>query len=524
MVLSHFEPMFRTAERILERTDAWLGINSWSARGRTIAYCALLIVGLAIAEQLHLRRLAGFGRVRGPPLAIPFIGGIVSMVLAPYTFWERQRRLNPSGVSWNSLAGYFMLFVTETDLCRYVLSENGPHAFQMILHPNGWKILGRNNIAFKWGEEHKRLRQSFLRLFTPKALGVYVSIQERLIREHLHSWLSESERSADGYSPAFEVRPRVRDLNLRTSQTVFIGPYLCERDRFCEDYLRITQGFLSFPLALPGTGLWRAIQARKRVLRTLTDCVRQAKERLRKDPDAEPLCLLDFWTLSVLDEVAEATREGAAPPKYSEDHEMADSILDFLFASQDASTASLVWTTVLVAERPDVLARIREEQQRLRPHDEPITYELLERMAYTRAVILEVLRFRPPPVMVPQIASRRIALPDGYVIPEGALVVPSLWSACMQGFSSPELFDPDRMLPPRQEDQTCRKHFMTFGCGPHMCVGRNYAINHLMCYLAVLATTVDWTRVRTAHSDEIIYLPTIYPADSVIRARWRESM
>jgi cytochrome P450 family 710 subfamily A protein len=443
------------------------------------------------------------------------------MVLEPYVFWEQQRRLNPSGLSWNSLAGYFMLFVTQTDLCRYVLSENGPHAFQMILHPNGWKILGRNNIAFKWGEEHKRLRQSFLRLFTPKALGVYVGIQERLIREHLCSWLL-AQRCPDGYTAAFEIRTRLRDLNLRTSQTVFVGPYLRDRDRFCADYLLITQGFLSFPLSLPGTGLWRAIQARKRVLRALADCVRQAKERLRKDPDAEPRCLLDFWTLSVLEEVAEARREHRAAPKYSADHEMADSILDFLFAAQDASTASLVWTTVLVAERPDVLCRVREEQERLRPHGEAITHELLEQMVYTRAVILEVLRFRPPPVMVPQIASRQVSLPGGHVVPKGALVVPSLWSACMQGFPSPERFDPDRMLPPRQEDQTYRKHFLTFGCGPHMCVGRNYAINHLMCYLAVLSTTVDWTRVRTAHSDEIIYLPTIYPADSVIRARWRD--
>jgi len=507
------------ARHCLRRADAALGIAGWGTASRALAYVALLVLGLAIAEQVRLRRWAGYGRIPGPRFVIPLIGSIVEMVLSPYGFWERQRRLNPCGLSWNALAGFFVLFVTDTDLSRYVLSENGPHAFEMILHPNGWRILGRNNIAFKSGEEHKLLRQSFLRLFTPKALGMYVSIQERLIREHLAAWLSG--RGADGTTAAFEVRPRIRDLNLRTSQTVFVGPYLRDRERFCADYLLITQGFLSFPLALPGTGLWRAIRARERVLRDLTACVRASKERFRKDAEAEPQCLLDFWTVSVLEEVAAAKRENRAPPKYSADHEMADAMLDFLFASQDASTASLVWTTVLVAERPDVLQRVREEQQRLRPHDEPITYELLEQMVYTRAVVLEVLRFRPPPVMVPQVASKRVRLPNSYEVPRGALVVPSLWTACMQGFPSPERFDPERMLPPRQEEQKYRKHFLTFGCGPHMCVGRNYAINHLMCYLAVLATTVDWTRVRTVHSDEIIYLPTIYPADSVIRARWR---
>ena len=39
--------------------------------------------------------------------------------------------------------------------------------------------------------------------------------------------------------------------------------------------------------------------------------------------------------------------------------------MDFLFASQDASTASLAWAVHFMSERPDVLNLIREEQARL---------------------------------------------------------------------------------------------------------------------------------------------------------------
>jgi cytochrome P450 len=53
---------------------------------------------------------------------------------------------------------------------------------------------------------------------------------------------------------------------------------------------------------------------------------------------------------------------------------------------QDASTSSLVWVFHLLAEHPDVLARVREEQYRLRPNDEPIDFELLSNMTYTRQV------------------------------------------------------------------------------------------------------------------------------------------
>ena len=60
----------------------------------------------------------------------------------------------------------------------------------------------------------------------------------------------------------------------------------------------------------------------------------------------------------VLTEIAEAAEQGLPPPFYAADDKMADSVMDFLFASQDASTASLVWTVTLMAEHPDVLAKV----------------------------------------------------------------------------------------------------------------------------------------------------------------------
>ena len=48
--------------------------------------------------------------------------------------------------------------------------------------------------------------------------------------------------------------------------------------------------------------------------------------------------------------------------------------------------------------------QVREEQRRLRPDlSAPITGEVLNEMVYTRQVVKEVLRFRPPAPMVPQV-------------------------------------------------------------------------------------------------------------------------
>lgn len=67
---------------------------------------------------------------------------------------------------------------------------------------------------------------------------------------------------------------------------------------------------------------------------------------------------MDFWALRCIEEVNIAEAEGTQPWKHTTDHGMADTVMDFLFASQDASTASLVWLVALLAGHPEVLEKV----------------------------------------------------------------------------------------------------------------------------------------------------------------------
>ncbi|KAH9580113.1 Cytochrome P450 [Trypanosoma melophagium] len=493
-----------------------------SLLGVRLPYLAEVVILILVAyAAAYLITMLYFARkhkftVPGPIFVPPFVGGLISMIRDPFSFWEKQRSYCPHGYSWVAILMQFVVFVTRADLCHKIFATNSESTLTLQLHPNGRVILGDNNVAFQSGPQHKALRASFMNLFTTKALSLYLPIQERIIHKYLADWVKKYPK---GGKPE-EMRGHIRDMNCLTSQTVFMGEHLHNREEFTENYNTITRGFLAAPIYFPGTALYKAVQARKKVMDELQAAVRRSKLRMSL-PDAEAHCLLDFWSATILETLKSCEEEGVEPPAYTSDHAMADTMLDFLFASQDASTASLTMITATMSDRPDILQRVREEQDKLRVGDEPLTYELVQEMTFTRQCVLEQLRLFPPAPMVPMKAHSDFVIDDKFTVPRGSLIIPSLVGSCREGFTNPDVYDPDRMGPERQEDRKFAKQFIPFGVGPHRCVGYNYAINHLTVYLALVAHAAEWTRVRTPKSDEVLYLPTLYPYDCLCTWAYR---
>lgn len=440
-------------------------------------------------------------KLPGPSFSIPFIGQTVQMVMQPFKFYERQEKLGP--LSWNSAGGKFIMFSQATSITRHVF-HNTKGSLRLWLIFGAEKILGKDNLAFLHGPKHIALRRSLLPLFTKRALSTYLTLQEHQIHHHLNKWVV---RTKDGAQP---IRVEARDLNIETSLEVFVGTYISveERKTFTELYFKMNEGFLCFPVAFPGTTLWKAIQARKKLIPMIEAIIRSSKKNMHSGK--APSCLLDYWMEDYIKD---------EHPPIETDEEIAFTVLDFLFASQDASTSSIVWSVQLLADNPDVLRRVREEQSTLRPNNEPITNELLGHMHYTHQVVKEILRYRPPATMVPHIAIEDWQVEDDgklYDIKKGSVILPSIWCSSFQGYSNPYMFDPDRFSPDRAEHIKYSKNWLVFGAGPHLCLGKEYAMNHLTAFMAILASEYEWSHTTTDKSDEIIFLPTIFPADGCI--------
>ncbi|XP_004486033.1 cytochrome P450 710A11-like [Cicer arietinum] len=484
-------------------------LTSFSNLTQLTPYLICFLIFLLLLEQISYITKKRF--IPGPSLVLPFIGNAIPLVRDPTKFWDLQSTLSkstPLGFSANYIIGNFIVFIRDTELSHKVFSNVRPNAFHLVGHPFGKKLFGEHNLIYMMGQEHKNLRRRIAPNFTPKALSTYTSLQQIIILKHLKSWVQKAQHS-------IPIRVLARDMNLETSQTVFVGPYLGlkARERFERDYFLFNVGLMKLPIDFPGTAFRNARLAVDRLAGTLATCTAMSKAKMEKGE--EPSCLIDFWMQDTLREIDEAKVNGVTSPPFSTNAEIGGYLFDFLFAAQDASTSSLLWAVALLDAHPEVLAKVREEVAGIwsPESDKLITAEQLREMKYTQAVAREVIRYRPPATLVPHIAAEDFPLTESYTIPKGTIVFPSAFESSFQGFTEPNRFDPDRFSEERQEDQIFKRNFLAFGAGPHQCVGQRYALNHLVLFIAMFTTLIDFKRERTDGCDEINYVPTICPKD-----------
>ncbi|KAG6423599.1 hypothetical protein SASPL_114000 [Salvia splendens] len=478
---------------------------TWSSITPFFPHIISIVALLLFLEQFSYLKKKRF--LPGPALVLPFLGNAISLVADPTNFWNRQSayaKSTSTGISANYIIGRYILYVYSSDLSHKIFANVRPDAFHLVGHPFGKKLFGEHNLIYMFGQDHKDLRRQIAPNFTPKALSIYTDIQQRIIIQHLARWLRQSQPDK-----SLPLRILCRDMNLETSQTVFVGPYLDEsaRERFNVDYNFFNVGLMKLPIDLPGFAFRNARLAVGRLIETLGTCA-AASERRMEAKEEEPSCLIDFWMQENL--------RLAAEKEYECSHrEIGGHLFDFLFAAQDASTSSLLWAVALLDSHPQVLARVREEVSR---HWSPesgaeISGDQLREMKFTEAVAREVVRIRAPATMVPHIAGVDFPLTENYTVPKGTIVFPSVFDSSFQGFTEPEKFDPDRFMEHRQEDRVYKKNFLAFGSGAHQCVGQRYAINHLMLFIAIFTSLIDFKRDRSDGCDEIAYVPTIVPKD-----------
>lgn len=428
-----------------------------------------------------------------PPggFGLPFIGGSLSLLANPYRFAQRRHQR------------YGPVFKTRF-LGKPTVVMLGAEAQRCVFGPEYRSFFWRDGYSFTLplfgdalmltdGPFHDQQRKLMTPAFHGRHMGDYLERMNRVIDTQLATWSSRGTRRFyfDGRQIAFTL-----------ASSLLVGLEVGkEYRRLSKQWEAFTDGIVSLVrVDLPMTTFGRAMRARRAMEKTLR---RLVAER-RATPATDALGLL----------VQARDEDGNA---LSDEQLVAQTKL-LIFAGYDTTAGTIAWLMVELLRHPEVLERVRQEVGAELPanRDAPVTIEDLRQRPYLDAVIKEVLRLHPQASFLARGVHKDFEF-DGFRIPAGwsVLLMPSYTHRMEDYFVEPDRFDPERFLPPRDEDAKHPYAWAGFGGGPRTCLGAGLAQIEIKALVTQLLRRYDLTLV----ADQDLrprYVPTSRPKGNVL--------
>jgi sterol 14alpha-demethylase len=172
------------------------------------------------------------------------------------------------------------------------------------------------------------------------------------------------------------------------------------------------------------------------------------------------------------------------------DEQVTGLLIALLFAGQHTSCITTTWTAFYIITHPEIYHRVLAEQTAVLGDRTKLTYDDLQKMELLHNCIREALRLCPTFIIIQRLAEQDITVQSKgqtYFIPKGDIVAvsPTVSMRLASTFPNPNVFDPDRFAPPREEHKI-PYGYMGFGGGIHSCMGQAFGFCQIKTILSVM--------------------------------------
>jgi cytochrome P450 len=187
------------------------------------------------------------------------------------------------------------------------------------------------------------------------------------------------------------------------------------------------------------------------------------------------------------------------------DQQLRDEAATLVLAGHETTANALTWTWYLLAQHPEVEARLHAELDVVLG-GRPPTVEDLRRLPYTDMVIKESMRLYPP---IPSFGRQAVEASEigGYPVPKGLIILlsPNVMHHDPRWYPEPDLFRPERFS--KENEQLLPGYaYLPFSSGPRVCIGNSFAA---MEAVLVLATIAQRYRLRLVPGHPVVPQATL---------------
>nr|QLH55420.1 cytochrome P450 [Archangium gephyra] len=353
--------------------------------------------------------------------------------------------------------------LTHPDLIEKVLVNGEGHFVKIV----GLEARKRSQVGFPeammnsegedWLRKRRFVQPAFHRKYVAACGEKVISLTEHL----LDSWRPGEPRDIYG-----EMSELSLDI---VSRFLFHTPIHDEARHVAaavDAIMRLTGSPFRFPMWMPTPTNVRLRRSLRKLDTVLAGIVRRYRERPGEPQDLLGILLSAEQTLS--------------------EEQLRDELATMIMSGHGTTTDGLVWTTYLLAQHPEVQARLVAELDEVLDGRVPQA-EDLPRLRYTEAVVKESLRLYSPAWITSREAIRDCEL-GGFHVPAGTTLGVSQWVTHRDPryYEEPEAFRPERWLA-ESIKQLPKYAWFPFGGGPRLCIGAPLAMLELVLITACVA-------------------------------------
>ncbi|MEP7356477.1 MAG: cytochrome P450 [Anaerolineales bacterium] len=203
------------------------------------------------------------------------------------------------------------------------------------------------------------------------------------------------------------------------------------------------------------------------------------------------------------------------------DRQLRDEAVTLVLAGHETTANALAWTWYLLAQHPEVEAKLHAELARVLGERQPGPDDLRQ-LEYADMIIKEAMRLYPPIPSIARQATEDLEL-GGYPVKKGMIISisPHVIHRDPRWYAEPEAFRPERFS--KENEQSLPKYaYLPFSYGPRVCIGNTFAS---MEAVLVLATMAQRYRLRLVNDGPVTAQAalTLRPSENLMMTVERRS-
>lgn len=397
---------------------------------------------------------------------------------------ERLVRLRVGAIS--------VFFTFHPDDIRTVLTAESAYYSKNTRGYDKFRFLVGNGLVTSQGEDWRRQRRIIQPAFRKKCIEGFADTMVSFTRD----WC-EAKRGSNEDPGVLDMSAELNALTLRIAGKTLMNLDTSQMEQDVGAALEVLSECFNRMVANPlpwaehwptkaNRQMWRAINT----LHSLTDSL---IEERRNSGQVET----DLLGMLMAAEDPESQEK-------LDDLQLRDEVLTMLLAGHETTANGLMWTLYLLAQHPEITARLETEVDTILEGRE-VSVSDMKSLIYTNQVIKECLRLYPPAWTVVRRAEVDTEL-GGCRIPKGSYVFvsPYVMHRHPAYWEEPEAFNPHRFVP--SADEVDRFVYFPFLRGQRQCIGDRFA---QMEMTLLLVTFVQHYRFILAPDQRIEVEPSI---------------